>query len=530
MAQKNIDFGSFPDDPSADAIRAAFEKVQDNFTQLFAGDSTGDVDSVNKTPGQGISVNSPTGNVIVTANVYRVQVQSNTLGVGINNSVSSLAHYTYGSQTLGIDLKENTIVANSLTVPYLNVTSISNLGSNANIIITGGNVGDVLVTDGSGNLSWIENSEGATGPIGATGATGIAGPIGSTGSTGATGPAGIVESDTPPSDTNVLWYDTDETGIDGVGATGSTGPIGLTGATGLGATGATGIQGPIGSTGSTGPQGSTGVIGPVGSTGATGLTGSTGATGIAGGIIYTVTNNGSGAYEVSGFTNPTLTLVRGFTYYFNVSASGHPFWIKTSQVTGTASAYNDGVTNNGTANGVITFTVPWNSHNTLYYICQFHGSMTGVINTVSSIVGSTGATGIGSTGATGPIGATGLTGSTGPTGAQGLTGATGSPGGATGATGLTGNIGATGLTGSTGVPGSTGPMGPPGATGAGSTGATGATGSVGATGASGFIWVSTPIANNSSGLQGQTAFDTGGNFYVCVATNTWAKFAGTTSW
>ena len=32
MAQKNIDFGTFPDDPNADAIRTAFSKVQDNFT------------------------------------------------------------------------------------------------------------------------------------------------------------------------------------------------------------------------------------------------------------------------------------------------------------------------------------------------------------------------------------------------------------------------------------------------------------------------------------------------------------------
>jgi hypothetical protein len=29
MAQRNIDFGSFPDDPDADAIRAAFQKTQD---------------------------------------------------------------------------------------------------------------------------------------------------------------------------------------------------------------------------------------------------------------------------------------------------------------------------------------------------------------------------------------------------------------------------------------------------------------------------------------------------------------------
>jgi hypothetical protein len=36
MAQQNIDFGSFPNDPAADPIRAAFQKVQQNFTDLYA--------------------------------------------------------------------------------------------------------------------------------------------------------------------------------------------------------------------------------------------------------------------------------------------------------------------------------------------------------------------------------------------------------------------------------------------------------------------------------------------------------------
>jgi len=34
MAQQNIDFGTFPDDPSADAIRTAFQKVQQNFNEI----------------------------------------------------------------------------------------------------------------------------------------------------------------------------------------------------------------------------------------------------------------------------------------------------------------------------------------------------------------------------------------------------------------------------------------------------------------------------------------------------------------
>jgi hypothetical protein len=97
---------------------------------------------------------------------------------------------------------------------------------------------------------------------------------------------------------------------------------------------------------------------------------------------FNVTASGSSAYIINGQSNPTLTLTEGQTYTFNVSASGHPFWIKTTQTTGTGNQYNDGVTNNGVDVGTITFVVPYNAPSTLYYICQFHGSMVGTINII----------------------------------------------------------------------------------------------------------------------------------------------------
>jgi len=98
---------------------------------------------------------------------------------------------------------------------------------------------------------------------------------------------------------------------------------------------------------------------------------------------YTVTNYGSSAYTINSASNPTLTLQRGGTYTFNVSAATHPFWIKTAQTTGTGNAYNTGVTGNGTASGTITFTVPNDAPSTLYYICQLHSLMKGTINIVA---------------------------------------------------------------------------------------------------------------------------------------------------
>lgn len=81
--------------------------------------------------------------------------------------------------------------------------------------------------------------------------------------------------------------------------------------------------------------------------------------------------------------NPTLSLTRGLTYTFIISAPGHPFWIKTIQGAGTGNAYTTGVTGNGTDNGTITFVVGAGAPSTLYYNCSAHSPMFGVINITS---------------------------------------------------------------------------------------------------------------------------------------------------
>jgi hypothetical protein len=96
--------------------------------------------------------------------------------------------------------------------------------------------------------------------------------------------------------------------------------------------------------------------------------------------VFNVTNNGSGSYIINGSNNPTLNLIRGVTYTFIINATGHPFWIKTTQTTGQANAYNIGVINNGSTNLTLIFTIADNSPSTLYYNCEFHASMAGSIN------------------------------------------------------------------------------------------------------------------------------------------------------
>ena len=96
--------------------------------------------------------------------------------------------------------------------------------------------------------------------------------------------------------------------------------------------------------------------------------------------VFSVTNNLALEFIINGDANPTLELTRGQTYIFNVSASGHPFWIKTLSSTGTANQYNTGVTNNGVDVGLITFVVPDVGPTPLYYNCQDHLAMKGTID------------------------------------------------------------------------------------------------------------------------------------------------------
>jgi hypothetical protein len=100
----------------------------------------------------------------------------------------------------------------------------------------------------------------------------------------------------------------------------------------------------------------------------------------------TVTNSGAGSYIIDGQeSNPTISLIRGNTYNLVINANGHPFWIQT--VSGGYSSndiYSSGVTNNGIETGIIIFVVPNDAPNTLYYACQYHSSMQGMITITDS--------------------------------------------------------------------------------------------------------------------------------------------------
>jgi hypothetical protein len=92
------------------------------------------------------------------------------------------------------------------------------------------------------------------------------------------------------------------------------------------------------------------------------------------------------SYTINGQSNPTLTLVRGHAYTFQLSATGHPFYIKSMLGAGTTGEYDNGVSpSNGLQSGTLTFTVPADAPSTLFYQCSVHQPMNGTIQVVTPV-------------------------------------------------------------------------------------------------------------------------------------------------
>ena len=103
-------------------------------------------------------------------------------------------------------------------------------------------------------------------------------------------------------------------------------------------------------------------------------------------FVFNVTAQNSSDYIISvadsnstqSGNDPILRVKEGDDLSFNVSASGHPFYLKTKEGTGTADQI-DGVGNNGAEEGTVTWSVPIGSAGTYYYQCSLHINMVGQI-------------------------------------------------------------------------------------------------------------------------------------------------------
>ena len=84
-------------------------------------------------------------------------------------------------------------------------------------------------------------------------------------------------------------------------------------------------------------------------------------------------------------SNPEVRIKEGERINFHVDATGHPFYIKTTDTAGTGDLVS-GVTNNGATDGTVTWTPPGGSAGTYYYKCGNHAAMGGVITVVGTPV------------------------------------------------------------------------------------------------------------------------------------------------
>ena len=96
---------------------------------------------------------------------------------------------------------------------------------------------------------------------------------------------------------------------------------------------------------------------------------------------YTVTTANGSVYQfdITSGDNPSLSFIRGATYKFDYGDhTSHPVLFSSTNPDSSTTAYTDGtdITSN-----VISFTVPHNAPDTLYYYCQNHPtSMNGSIS------------------------------------------------------------------------------------------------------------------------------------------------------
>jgi hypothetical protein len=175
MAQQNIDYGSFPNDPSADAIRIAFEKVQNNFTELYGNLSniTGNVSRI--TAGTGIIASNPTGNVTIDSVFSSLTVHSDTVSItGIGGFVPTGGvageDYTINNSTnilfIELDPATSPVFTDLTLTGNLTIDGTTIQSTDANIELTNGNitlvtgqlVGNILSSAGANTVQFADSN------------------------------------------------------------------------------------------------------------------------------------------------------------------------------------------------------------------------------------------------------------------------------------------------------------------------------------------------------------------------------------
>lgn len=106
-------------------------------------------------------------------------------------------------------------------------------------------------------------------------------------------------------------------------------------------------------------------------------------------VVETATGN---RYFINGVEAPTLELVRGSSYQFEFNNVGHPFWIQYTDNGNSYSSidsYTQGMTGTAMETGTMIFTVENDAPDVLYYRCQIHSGMGGMITITDTDTGTT---------------------------------------------------------------------------------------------------------------------------------------------
>ena len=123
MAKQVINIGTTANDGTGDPLRSAFDKVNDNFTELYS-DDTGDVGSI--IAGTGIAVDQATGNVTVSVATD-----------GINYAKLGAEFTTTGAVTTALDFGANQVFTKTMSADTTFTYSNVNIGMVKDFILTG---------------------------------------------------------------------------------------------------------------------------------------------------------------------------------------------------------------------------------------------------------------------------------------------------------------------------------------------------------------------------------------------------------
>ena len=152
MAQQKINLGTQGNDGTGDAIRVAFSKVNDNFGELY-GNTTGLIDVANDTTpqlGGDLDINSK--NIISVSNT-----SINILPNGTGSVILDKVKITDSAITSNLANTNLALAGNgtgTVTIHGLRYPTVDGAAS------------QVLQTNGSGSLSWVNNAGGGGGSTG----------------------------------------------------------------------------------------------------------------------------------------------------------------------------------------------------------------------------------------------------------------------------------------------------------------------------------------------------------------------------